>query len=367
MFNNHKKQYPLFDNDKRLECLNTTAKKINYMSNSLKARKERESVIEQEDINNMIEVILENPTLGGLKTSLILLEKEKGLISGTFCQDAKKELTDLLAVHVFNKKIESELEKNKREREPKEEEFEHITPTKSHQVWSTDYTFLELFGISFAIAEVYENFSQAYLGVAVDFSSSTDIAETALIDALKFTNGEKPDVFISDNGGQFIGERFQTLLKKVKIIHKRTPPGEPWYNGALESGNTNLKKSIYTKVAFAAAENTLISKQNIKQEDILIFLKDCIKDAVVTINEKIPRPNSGTTPINVLQGMEKEQKEKKEIYKNIKKQQRRENINKGGTFKQKIRKGFSEIVKTISDEKIFAIGELLNNRVGFLT
>ncbi|MEA2013452.1 MAG: hypothetical protein U9O87_10325 [Verrucomicrobiota bacterium] len=88
---------------------------------------------------------------------------------------------------------------------------------------------------------------------------------------------------------------------------------------------------------------------------------------MVIINEKIPRLKSGTTPINVLKGIEEEQTKKKEVYKQSKIQQRRNNKQKtGGTFKEKIRKAFCKISKQLSDERLFAIGELLNHRVQFL-
>ena len=305
--------------------------------------------------------------MGGEKLSLLLLENEKGLISGTFCQEAKAELISLITNYLFEQRNQAELAKNANKRSSKNKDFEHIFPSEPHHIWSTDYTFFTLFGIKFAIAEVYENFSQAYLGVEVDFAASTDLAERTLKEAIIFTGGQKPEVFLSDNGGQFTGKQFQNLLGNCKLEHKRTPPGEPWYNGSLESGNKNLKETIYTAAAFAATEQIEISKLGVDSEEVLTFLKECVKKAVVTINEEIPRLKFGTTPINVLKGKKEQQAKKKEDYKQLKIQQRKENTQqKGGTFKEKIRKVFSKIAKQISNEKLFAVGELLNHRVQFL-
>lgn len=174
MYENHIKQYPDFDNELRLASINTSERKMNYIKNNLTERKKRASVIESQDVENLTESIFDNPSIGGEKLSLLLLENESGLISGTFCQEAKSELTTLITNHLFEKRNQAELEKNANVRNPAREDFEHIYPTKPHHIWSTDYTFFQLFGIKFAIAEVYENFSQAYLGVEVDFSASTD-------------------------------------------------------------------------------------------------------------------------------------------------------------------------------------------------
>ena len=367
MYESHKEKYPDFDNNIRAACMNTTMRKMNYMKNNLKKRKKRSSVIPEEDVNNLTESILNNPTIGGEKLSLLLLENKEGLISGTFCQEAKSELTKLMTDFLFEKKKQAELEKNANTRRPKHRDFRHICPTENHHVWSTDYTELKLFGIKFALAEVYENFSQAYLGVEVNFAASTDIAEKALKKALDFTGGKKPEIFLSDNGGQFTGEKFQKLLDKCKLRHKTTPPGEPWYNGALESGNTNLKKIIYTEAAFAASSQAEITTLGVDSEQVLKFLRECVKDAVKAINEKIPRLKFGTTPINILNGKQKIKAEERFVYKKLKIEERQRQKQKtGGTFKEKIQKAFSKITKQFSDEKLFAIGELLNHRVQFL-
>ncbi len=100
--------------------------------------------------------------------------------------------------------------------------------------------------------------------------------------------------------------------------------------------------------------------------EVLDFLKECVAQAVININEKIPRIKSGTTPIKVLHALAEEQKEKREKYKKKKMDERRETQKKGGTFKEKVRKGFNKIIKHFSDEKVFAIGELLNHRFQFL-
>ena len=81
--------------------------------------------------------IFDNPTLGGEKLSLMLLENEQESISGTSCQ--KAELTEMISTHLFNKKNKSELDKNTKSRRTDKDKFEDEIPTKPHKK-STDYT-----------------------------------------------------------------------------------------------------------------------------------------------------------------------------------------------------------------------------------
>ena len=68
MYENHREQYPDFDNELRVNCMNTSERKMIYMKNNLVDRKKRTSIIESEDIENLIEFIVNNPFIGGRET-----------------------------------------------------------------------------------------------------------------------------------------------------------------------------------------------------------------------------------------------------------------------------------------------------------
>ncbi len=369
MYLNHKKQYPDFDDHKRLKCMEISYNKMNYMINNLRERKKRESVIEQEDINNTVELIFEEPMIGGEKISLTLQNKEKGLVGVTTAQVIKNEIKILVENEIFQRKVESELAKNQRDRSSAGNDYEHVCPNYLHHYWSTDYTFITILGVQFAIAEIYENYSQGYLSAVIDFAASTDIAVQALDEAIIFTEGKTPEFCLSDNGGQFTGDVFMKKLEVLEIKQKLTPAGEPWFNGALESGNRNLKNTIFSEAGLAVVENIEITnKIGVSKNEILKFAKVALKEALKTINEKIARQKFKTTPINVLTGNEIKKEIENNNYKKMKIQKRNTNKpNGGGSFIEKIKKGFNQKVKKMSIEKLFVIGELINGRKEFLT
>jgi len=57
--------------------------------------------------------------------------------------------------------------------------------------------------------------------------------------------GKTPEKYIlSDNGREFDAAGYIDLIKKNNIGTCNIPPGSPWNNGALESGNKDFKKII---------------------------------------------------------------------------------------------------------------------------
>ena len=366
VYEEHKAEFPDFNEQLLLKIMKLTPYKIGYMKKNLREYKEKESVILQKEIDDLIKIYLENPTIGGSKAALLLLENNQGIIGSSYAQELKTQLKVLVETSIFKRQIDSELEKNKKDREPEKDEFEHFIPTAPHQQWAMDFTEGTAFGVKFTIAEVYEVYSQAYLGWEIGYTGTEITAKKALENALVFTKGIKPNEILMDNGKQFLGGKFTQLVKEENININWTPPGEPWFNGALESGNTNLKLMVYTAIAFEAALNTDISKADYNKADILNIVAKATEKAVDKINNIIPRPKHNTTPINILNGKSKEKIAKNKNNKIEWEDKRKNTIKKGGTFVAKIKKGFNKIVKDISDEKLYAIGELLNYRLKFI-
>jgi transposase InsO family protein len=366
VYEQHKEDFPDFNEQLLLKIMKLTSYKIYYMKKNLQEYKQKESIILQEEIEALIEIYLENPTIGGLKASLLLLENNKGIIGNSYAQELKTQLKKIVEDTIFKRQIDAELAKNADEREPEKPEFEHFVPTAPHQQWAMDFTEGKAFGVKFTIAEVYEVYSQAYLGWEIGYTGTEITAKKALENALIFTKGVKPGEILMDNGKPFLGGKFTEFVKKENINIKWTPPGEPWFNGALESGNTNLKLMVYTAIAFEAALNTDISKVDYNKTDILNVVAKATEKAVDKINNIIPRPKHGTTPKNILNGTSNEKKEENKKNKKEWEDKRTITNKKGGTFIAKIKKGFNRIVKDISNEKLYAIGELLNYRLKFI-
>ncbi len=370
MYNEHVKKYPDFNNNKRLSAMKTNPFQINYMSKTLRENKKRESKIEQEDIDSAVELIMNNPMIGGEKISCTLLDSQDACISGGTANSIKMELKELFAERIFAHGKEIELAKSAKDREPKPEWFEDIKPLYLHHIWSTDYTEVTILGIKFAIAEIYENHSQGYLAAEIDFASKEEIAITAIEEAVIFTGGKKPELLRSDNGSQFTGDSFTSKLKELSIEPQLTPAGKPWYNGALESGNRNLKNEIFSTIGLDIGDEPNLIKENIEKEEVLKIAKQALKEAMININENIARPKFGTTPINILKGIDTEKITENNKYKKEKQIKRKNNHpNGGGPFTEKIKKALDKIIKikNISMDKIFAIDELINYRTKFIT
>ena len=67
-----------------------------------------------------------------------------------------------------------------------------------------------------------------------------------------------------------------SLVKGYKIKDLKIPPGMPWYNGALESGNRDLKHAIMTEAFYGSCDNIEITKQGVSRKKILALPKEVL-------------------------------------------------------------------------------------------
>ena len=73
-----------------------------------------------------------------------------------------------------------------------------------------------------------------------------DTSERALIEKARalFCGSAAPDVFWSDQGPQFMANKFQTFLKDWGVSHKTSSPRYPQSNGKAEATVKSMKKLI---------------------------------------------------------------------------------------------------------------------------
>ena len=90
----------------------------------------------------------------------------------------------------------------------------------------------------FGWAELYTDKSQ---------QSSTDFVERHLIPKF-YHNGVALESILSDNGSEFTGDTFQTMLAEYGIIHHRIPKGKPIFNGCCERFQRTLHEELYKRV-----------------------------------------------------------------------------------------------------------------------
>ncbi|MCK5196980.1 MAG: hypothetical protein KAR21_01435 [Spirochaetales bacterium] len=189
-------------------------------------------------------------------------------------------------------------------------------------------------------------------------------------------SGTKAARFIlSDNGKPLCCSDYEALLKRLEIGDKKIPPGKPWFNGALESGNRDLKKTLYTVLAYNACKKPGISKPENNRNEILEFLKISCNEAKNLINNKIVRVKFKTTPVNVLNGKVLEKQIESNEYIAIKKLERKNRIKdiKEGRIKRSNKTFFGttnaksgKLLSSLTIEKLFAFTELINGRTAFV-
>ena len=347
-----------------------------HIQRTTRERLKRESVISDEDIDHAVQQILDYPFLGGEKGSLKLQHDEKALISGTLYKEIKQQLKQEVEQELHKRREQSALDKNRYKRSTaKSNEYEHVVPTKVHEVWSIDFLTFVLYGLYFHICVVYEIFSQAYLAIKVSDSCNSELAIAAVTRAVAYS-GTKPDRYVlSDNGSAFICESFEELLDSIEMSGQRIPPGQPWYNGALESGNRDLKKTLYNIAFHEVCNNTGLSGKGIAREQIMNSLDGYCSLTQHVINDQIVRPKFKTTPRSVLRDEIKESLEKQEAFVAKKKQERKERlavlknvpVSKRKKVDDKVLASWKKISSLLGLNELFAFSELINERYHAIT
>jgi transposase InsO family protein len=347
------------------------------MKRAVEERQARESIIPEKEIQATLMQILDNPTLGCFKGALQLIEEKKSIISAGFYNELKHLLEENLQNEIHKRKDKNEILENQLKRsQTSENNYEHYQPTKVHEVWSTDFTEISVLGMRFIICVIYENYSQAYLALEVSLSADAELAKKTFLRAVEFA-GKTPDNFIlSDNGSQFIGSEFTGLIEKMEVIHKLTPPGQPWYNGALESGNQVLKNTICVLLAFAFADEPKLSRAQQDEEDIMQSLEQACLLAQQKINEKIPRRRHKTTPQAVLLGEEQQRISANEVFISDQKQLRKKRMDQqkmdkksstNKTFLAKASCAIKYLLKPMSTERVYTTWSLLKRDFTIVT
>lgn len=366
----HESEYFDLKKTERLACLNLTLGAFDHLCKSLRDRLKRESTIPAEDIRGAIELIIQYPFLGGEKGSLKLLQSQKALIGMTVYKEIKELTKGLSEMELHKRQEESELEKNRKMREKEESSMQKVVTTRNNEVWAIDYLFIKILGCLFTICVVYDPFNQGYLAIEVSETATAELAKRAVRKAIKYAKTKPKRFILSDNGKQFISLSYREFLDMLRIAPQTIPVGKPWYNGALESGNRDLRKVIYTVGIYLACENTAITMPGSSRAAIHSFLQTCCRHARRIINEEIVRKKFKTTPLKVAQDQILQEQQKMSAFKEKKIIERKRRMKKfkkkrgrkSKTLEDKVRSQWKKIAKDLSFEKLFAFNELINSR-----
>gem|GEM_PF-3296635 len=341
------------------------------MQKNITQRLNRESCIPDEDIEQTVKQIIAHPFLGGHKGSLKLQCDETAYIGSSSYQEIKQQLKLAVAKQLLQRNEQSELAKAQYQRyRDKEQPYQKIAAKKKHDVWSIDFLNLLLFGIYFRICVVYDLFSQAYLAIQPACYASYEVAQQALQQACDYSGQTPEKCLLSDRGKQFNCYSFEETKQQLNIKSQFIPRGQPWHNGALESGNRDLRTVLYTIAFYEACNDTRISKIGVASEQILAHLQHYCHQALRVINEQLVRPKFKTTPLAVLQDQVAAKQQQRLRFIEQKRHQRKQRMeqlkrNGGSTKKRiedKVAAAWRKISSNMTTDQLFAFSELINKR-----
>lgn len=360
----HALRFKELSQEVRLKELGYSLSAYAQLRKYVRERKKKESQIPYSDYDAALRQVVEFPYLGGVKGSLMLLAEEKAMLGSTFYAEIKQELKYLAEEELQVRKQQTQLEKNQYSRKNSQKQsFEKMKAEAVDDIWAIDFVELWLLGIKFVLCVVYEVYSQSYLSIVPAFEATKEVAVEAMEEAFNCRKTTPKKCIIFDGGSQFGSADFKKVLQTRFIRMNQTPPGTPWNNGALESGNRDLKKALYTHIFYEASSTPAITKRGVERKYIFKFLRCCCSQVKEIINGRIVRPKFNVTPKAVITNAISSRIKSMNAYRAMKVKERatipeREK----GTKEQKIRKAWSKLKKELSSEKLFAFTEAVNGR-----
>lgn len=106
-------------------------------------------------------------------------------------------------------------------------------PQYLNHIWAADFTELSWQKRKIYVATVIDIFSREIIGMAVSLRKGSQLTMQALYAAL--LRNERPQIFHSDNGKEYVARVFMEILTGLNIQISRSHPGCPWENGYQES------------------------------------------------------------------------------------------------------------------------------------
>jgi transposase InsO family protein len=117
----------------------------------------------------------------------------------------------------------------------------------ANQLWHTDLHYWDAVKIGELSHQTYviafiDDRTRKIISAEVLHEKTSEAAAEALLKTLR--DNQKPSMITIDNGGEFIGESFQTILALFQIKQQRTHPRTPQENGKMERWWHTLEESL---------------------------------------------------------------------------------------------------------------------------
>ena len=122
-------------------------------------------------------------------------------------------------------------------------------PTRSHQEWHIDISYVNVRGSFLFLIAVIDGYSRYIVAYDVRASMEERDVEIVLQRAHEKYPSEHPRI-ISDHGGQFISREFTGYIRKVGLTHTLISVGYPQSNGKLERFFGTVKSECIRKQSF---------------------------------------------------------------------------------------------------------------------
>lgn len=118
-----------------------------------------------------------------------------------------------------------------------------LRPKHPNHIWSVDFVHDRLSsGRGYKMLTVIDEYTRQALCVEARSTMGAEEVLEALY--LLLLQHGKPAFIRSDNGPEFVSERFQEWLNKVGVKPVRIAPGSPWENGFNERFNGTLRHEV---------------------------------------------------------------------------------------------------------------------------
>jgi putative transposase len=113
-------------------------------------------------------------------------------------------------------------------------------PTKPHEHWHVDVTYINIAGTFFYLCSLLDGYSRFLVHWEIRMSMTESEVETILQRARERFPDARPRI-ISDNGPQFLAKDFKEFIRICGMTHVRTSPYYPQSNGKKERWYKTLK------------------------------------------------------------------------------------------------------------------------------
>jgi len=370
----HTDRCPEYPSADRLRQLDLSASGHSRLRRSQQARTVRESVIPQSDVAATVQFIVQHPDVGAQRAHLTLIDREQALVGTVFINEARHEVArQTEELYRLRREQEKTLEAELHARQMQQPPYQHIQANYPHHIWAIDFLAVRFLGFRLVVCVLYDIYSQHYLALEAGTGCDQSLAQHTINIGVANAGTRAGRILRRDNGKAFLVQCFQDALAKNGIEDQPIPPGQPWYNGSLESNNGSLRSAIATSAMLRMPEQSdrFRSAHNDIRNATRLLQQTC-NHVRTKLNEHICRPKFAMPPAQILAGRVDCTRERHERFVKRKKQERRlrmqqlrktpDRTHHNKTFIEKVRHNFRQLARLMTTDQLYVLNEAIHRR-----